>query len=506
VDNGLVESAGFQVSPDWGRLFENLVAIELKKKASQDKSEIYFWKSKEQEEVDFVIKKGPAVFQLIQACLDLSNPATKNREIRALIKAGKALRCDNLLILTNDMEKEEVRSMVLEESKRLDGRGLKEIRPIACEIGLLPRAHGSALFTRGQTQALGVVTLGTKADEQIIDALEGESSKKYLLHYNFPPFCTGEVKPIRGVSRREVGHGNLAERALKPVIPLDSEFPYTIRIVSEVLESNGSSSMATVCSGSMALMDAGIPVARAVAGIAMGLIKSDDEVAILSDILGDEDHLGDMDFKVAGTAQGITAVQMDIKIQGISKDIMSEALVQAREGRSHIRSKMEEVISGPRKEMSPWAPKIIEFYIATDKIGAVIGPGGKTIRHIIEKTGVDIDIDDDGKVVVASPDVKAVEEAKTMINALIEEPEIGKAYKGLVKRVKDFGAFVEFLPGKEGMVHISELDIARTNKVTDVVKEGDTIDVVVIKMAPDGKIGLSRKEYLRRQQKQEHQH
>jgi polyribonucleotide nucleotidyltransferase len=300
-----------------------------------------------------------------------------------------------------------------------------------------------------------------------------------------------------------VGHGNLAERALKPVIPLDSEFPYTIRIVSEVLESNGSSSMATVCSGSMALMDAGIPGCRTVAGIAMGLIKSDDKVAILSDILGDEDHLGDMDFKVAGTSRGITAVQMDIKIQGISKEIMSEALAQAKEGRSHIMAKMEEVIGQPRAEMSPWAPKILEFFIARDKIGAVIGPGGKTIRHIIEETGVDIDIDDDGRVVVASPDVKAAEKAKDMVHALVEEPEMGKAYKGLVKRVKDFGAFVEFLPGKEGMVHISELDIARTNKVTDIVREGDTIDVIVIKMAPDGKIALSRKEYLRRQQKKE---
>ncbi len=405
--------------------------------------------------------------------------------------------------ILHDMEKKEVRAMILNESKRLDGRGLKDIRDITSEIGLLPRAHGSALFTRGQTQSLGVVTLGTKADEQIVDALEGESKKKYLLHYNFPPFSTGEAKPIRGVSRREVGHGNLAERALKPVIPLNGEFPYTIRIVSEVLESNGSSSMATVCSGSMAMMDAGIPVAGTVAGIAMGLIKEDDKVAILSDILGDEDHLGDMDFKVAGTAKGITAVQMDIKIQGISKEIMSEALAQAKDGRTHIMSKMEEVINEPRTEMSRWAPKIIEFFIATDKIGAVIGPGGKTIRHIIEETGVDIDIDDDGKVVVASPDVNAVEAAHKMINALIEEPEIGKAYKGKVKRVKDFGAFVEFLPGKEGMVHISELDIARTNKVSDVVKEGDMIDIVIKRIQPDGKIALSRKDFLLREQKGE---
>ena len=372
--------------------------------------------------------------------------------------------------ILHDLEKKEVRSMMLEKKKRLDGRGYTDIRPITCEINLLPRAHGSALFTRGQTQALGVTTLGTKADEQIIDALEGESSKKYTLHYNFPPFCTGEAKPIRGVSRREIGHGNLAERALKPILPINDSFPYTIRIVSEVLESNGSSSMATVCAGSLSLMDAGIPVKSAVAGIAMGLIKEDDSIAILSDILGDEDHLGDMDFKVAGTDKGITAVQMDIKISGISRDIMASALDQAREGRIFILGKMNETIDAPRPEISRWAPRIIEWYIPIDKIGGIIGPGGKTIRSIIEKTGVVIDINDDGKVTVASPDVNAVEEAEAIIKSMIEEPEVGKAYKGTVKRVKDFGCFVEFMPGKEGMVHISELELARTNKVSDVVK------------------------------------
>jgi len=409
--------------------------------------------------------------------------------------------------ILHDLEKDEVRAMIINENKRLDGRGLTDIRPIDCEISLLPRTHGSALFTRGQTQALGVVTLGTKSDEQRIDALEGESFKRYLLHYNFPPFCTGEAKPIRGVSRREIGHGNLAERALKPVIPQNGEFPYTIRIVSEVLESNGSSSMATVCAGSMALMDAGVPTKSAVAGIAMGLIKEGDDIAILSDILGDEDHLGDMDFKVAGTEKGITAVQMDIKIDGISQEIMSRALQQAKEGRQHIMAKMNAAISQPKAEISPWAPRIMEIFVPVDKIGAIIGPGGKTIRGIIEKAGddVDINIEEDGKVTIASPDVDSAEVARKMVEALIEEPEIGKAYKGIVKRVKDFGAFVEFMPGKEGMVHISELDVKRTNKVTDVVNEGDEIDVIVIRKDREGKIALSRKAFLRKNDGKEHQ-
>jgi polyribonucleotide nucleotidyltransferase len=407
----------------------------------------------------------------------------------------------NIKKILHDIEKNEIRSMVLDDNVRLDGRGLKDIRPISCEVGLLPRAHGSALFTRGQTQALGVVTLGTKSDEQIIDAIEGESRKKYLLHYNFPPFCTGEAKPIRGVSRREIGHGNLAERALEPVLPANGEFPYTIRIVSEVLESNGSSSMATVCAGSLSLMDAGVPVRETVAGIAMGLIKEDEKIAILSDILGDEDHLGDMDFKVAGTSKGITAVQMDIKIDGISQEIMAEALQQAKEGRAHILGIMEELIDAPRPEISEWAPRIIEWNIPVNKIGTVIGPGGKMIRSIVEQTGVDINIDDDGKVTVASPDVKAAESACDIIKSLLEEPESGKAYKGIVKRVKDFGCFVEFMPGKEGMVHISELELNRTNKVTDVVKEGDEIDVIVKNVGHDGKISLSRKAFLLQQQK-----
>jgi polyribonucleotide nucleotidyltransferase len=402
--------------------------------------------------------------------------------------------------ILHDIEKEKMRRMVLNEEKRLDGRGLTDIRAIDCEISALPRAHGSALFTRGQTQSLGALTLGAKTDEQIIDSIEGESRKKYTLHYNFPPFCTGEAKPLRGVSRREVGHGNLAERALKPVLP-KKDFPYTIRIVSEVLESNGSSSMASVCAGSLSLMDGGVPVSGTVAGIAMGLIKEDEKVAILSDILGDEDHLGDMDFKVAGTAKGITAVQMDIKIDGISEEIMQNALAQAKEGRQHIMSKMEEVISAPKPELSKWAPRIFSHHIPVDKIGTIIGPGGKTIRSITEEHGVQIDIDETGQVLIFSADSEAANKALEIVKGLVAEPEIGKSYHGKVTGVKDFGCFVEFMPGKEGMCHISELELTRTNKVSDVVKEGDEIDVVV-KGVKDGKVALSRREFLKRQEKE----
>jgi len=405
--------------------------------------------------------------------------------------------------IIHDIEKAEVRKMILDENVRLDGRGLKDIRDITCEVGVLARTHGSALFTRGQTQSLGVVTLGSKSDEQIVDVPEGETRKNYMLHYNFPPFCTGEAKPIRGTSRREIGHGNLAERAIQPVLPED--FPYTIRVVSEVLESNGSSSMATVCSGSLSLMDAGVPVSGAVAGIAMGLIKDGDKVAILSDILGDEDHLGDMDFKVAGTAKGITAVQMDIKIDGISSEIMANAMEQAREGRMHIMGIMNETISAGRDELNAYAPKIHKIKISPDKIGTVIGPGGKMIRSIVDETGVQIDIDEDGTVMIAAPDGPSAEKAISIVEKLTEEAVAGKAYKGVVKRIRDFGAFVEILPGKDGMVHISELAIERTNKVTDVLKEGDTVDVIVKSIAPDGKIALSIKMFLLKQQKEQTQ-
>jgi polyribonucleotide nucleotidyltransferase len=403
--------------------------------------------------------------------------------------------------LLEDIEKREVRSMILNQGVRLDGRGMDDIRDVTCEISFLPRTHGSALFTRGQTQSLGTTTLGTKVDEQIIDALEGDSTKSYMLHYNFPGFSVGEAKPFRGTSRREVGHGDLAERSLMPVLPAEDGFPYTIRIVSEILESNGSSSMATVCSGSLSLMDAGVPVKCHVAGIAMGLIKEESEVRILTDILGDEDYLGDMDFKVAGTRGGITAFQMDIKISGLTFEIMTEALEKARAARYKILDTMEQTIDRPRADISPYAPRILSLMIPVDKIGAVIGPGGKVIRGIIEQTGAKIDIDDSGLVIIASTDVNAAEEAQKMVQALVEEPEVGKEYHAVVKKIMDFGAFAEFLPGKEGLIHISELDERRVAKVTDVVNLGDAVDVVLKKIDREGRYNLSRKDYLYRYRK-----
>lgn len=404
----------------------------------------------------------------------------------------------------HDLEKDEVRRMIIEKNIRLDGRGMDDIRPITCEVGLLPRTHGSALFTRGQTQSLGTVTLGTKVDEQMVDNLEGESFKRYMLHYNFPPFSTGEVKPFRAPGRREIGHGHLAERALKFIIPSESEFPYTIRIVSDILESNGSSSMATVCSGSLALMDAGVPVRCHVAGIAMGLIKEEDEVRILTDILGDEDHLGDMDFKVAGTTNGITAIQMDIKIKGLSFEILSEALQKARNARLKILEIMNQTISAPRKDLSPYAPRIATITIPIEKIGLVIGPSGRTIKGIIEQTGVKIDIEDTtGYTIISSPSQDNVNKARRMIELLIEEPKVGEIYDGEVKRIMNFGAFVEFLPGREGMVHISELDVKRVANVNDIVKVGDKIRVQLKQIDKEGRYNLSRKAVLQKENRKE---
>jgi polyribonucleotide nucleotidyltransferase len=398
--------------------------------------------------------------------------------------------------IMHDIEKNIMRKMVLTENKRLDGRNPDQIRDISIEVGILPRAHGSALFTRGQTQALAATTLGTKIDEQRIEELEGEYRKTYMLHYNFPSFSTGEVKPNRGVSRREVGHGNLAERALKPTLPGDKIFPYTLRIVSDVLESNGSSSMATVCAGSLSLMDAGVPIKEPVAGIAMGLIKEGESVVILTDILGDEDHLGDMDFKVAGTRNGITAFQMDIKITGISTAIMRDALDRAKIARYHVLDKMIAVIDRPRPELSRYAPRILSIKIPVDSIGKVIGPGGKNIREIIERTGAAIDISDDGTVIVASVDPNAGEMAASIIRDMTADVEIGAVYSGRVKRIMKFGAFVEILPGKEGLVHISELDHKRVNRVEDVVRIGDEVKVKVIKVDNEGRVDLSRKVLL----------
>lgn len=395
-----------------------------------------------------------------------------------------------------ELKRNYFRQLIIKERRRIDGRGLKEVRPITCEVEVLPRTHGSALFTRGETQALVVTTLGTTSDEQKIDALIGEHFKKFMLHYNFPPFSTGEVKFLRGPSRREIGHGALAERALLPVLPKEEEFPYTIRIVSEVLESNGSTSMATVCGGSLSLMDAGVPIAAPVAGIAMGLIKEGDQVRVLSDILGDEDHLGDMDFKVAGTREGITALQMDIKIAGVTREVMREALYQAKEGRIGILEVMDATISEPRREISGHAPRIITLKVKPEKIREIIGPGGKVIRGIVEETGVKMDVEDDGTVTIASSDEAATRKAVEMVQRITAEAEIGKIYRGTVRKIVDFGAFVEILPGTDGLVHISQLAPERVRRVADVLKEGDEVLVKVLEIDRQGKIKLSRKEAL----------
>ena len=395
-----------------------------------------------------------------------------------------------------ELKRNVFRGLVIHQERRIDGRSLRDIRPITCEVEVLPRTHGSALFTRGETQALVVTTLGTTSDEQRVDALIGEHFKKFMLHYNFPPFSVGEVKFLRGPGRREIGHGNLAERALVPVLPAEEGFPYTIRIVSEILESNGSTSMATVCGGSLSLMDAGVPVTAPVAGIAMGLIKEGEHVRVLSDILGDEDHLGDMDFKVAGTSDGVTSLQMDIKISGVNREVMDQALRQAKEGRLHILNIMNSVLAEPRSNVSGHAPRIITFKVKPDKIREIIGPGGKVIRGIIEATGVKIDVEDDGTVRIASVDEEASKKAIEMVQRIAAEAEVGKIYKGTVRKIVEFGAFVEILPGTDGLIHISQLAPERVRKVTDVLKEGDEVLVKVLEIDRQGKIRLSRKEAL----------
>ncbi len=400
--------------------------------------------------------------------------------------------------LLKQTEKTEMREMILSKGVRTDGRGLDEVRPITIELGLLPRAHGSAVFTRGQTQSLGVATLGTPNDEQRLESIDfpTEQTKSFMLHYNFPPFSTGEAKPVRGTSRREIGHGALAERALQAVLPAYEAFPYTIRVVSDVLESNGSSSMATVCSGSLAMMDAGVPLRAACAGVAMGLIKEGDRVAVLTDILGLEDALGDMDFKVAGTKDGVTSIQMDIKIEGLTVEIMREALQRAHRARLHILAEMEKAISVPRAELSKFAPRILTVKINPSKIGEVIGPKGKTIRGIQEATGATINVDDDGTVTISSPGGEGGERARKMIAAITEEPEVGRIYEGVVKSTTSFGAFVEILPGTEGLCHISELQEARTEKTEDVVNKGDVIPVKLLSIDEKGRLRLSRKAAL----------
>jgi len=403
--------------------------------------------------------------------------------------------------LLSNLKKKMMRDKIVVEKTRIDGRAFDEVRPITCEVGCLPRTHGSALFTRGETQAIVTATLGSEGDEQRIETLAGMSFKQFMLHYNFPPFCVGEVRFMRGPSRRDIGHGALAERGISAVLPSAEKFPYTMRVVSDVLESNGSSSMATVCGASLALMDGGVPIKSPVSGIAMGLIHEGDEVVILSDILGDEDHLGDMDFKVVGTSEGITSLQMDIKISGVTREIMSRALKQAKKGRMHILDKMHEAIAEPRADIAPHAPKFFTVKINPEKIRDIIGPGGKIIKGLSTEFDAKIEVDDDGNVKVFTPSGDVAQKLMERIEEITQEAKVGKIYKGIVKTIKDFGAFVEILPGTDGLVHISELDEKRVAKVTDILKEGDEVTVKVLEIDSRGKIRLSRKAVLAEENK-----
>ncbi len=444
--------------------------------------------------------------ELVGTVLTKKERSKKNKELNESVLEALAEKYPEqekvIKEILHDIEKELMRKQILEQGKRLDGRGTTDIRPITIETGILARTHGSALFTRGETQSLTTLTLGTKADEQIIDGLLEEYTKRFILHYNFPPFSVGETGRFSGPGRREIGHGNLAERALKNIIPPEKDFAYSLRLNSDILESNGSSSMATVCAGSLALMDGGVPVSKAISGIAMGLIKEGEQYAILSDISGNEDHLGDMDFKVAGSAEGITAIQMDIKIQGISFEIMEKALAQAKEGRLHILEKMNAVLSKPKEAISVYAPKQLAFKINQDKIGAVIGPAGKVIQGIQKDYGVEVYIDEDGTVHVSGPHLEKVNEARDYIIGLTAEPEIGMVYEGKVVKITDYGAFIEFLPGVQGLLHISQIDNSRVNKVTDFLKEGEKVGVKLIRIE-NGKYSLSRKAVLEEEQKKE---
>ncbi len=438
--------------------------------------------------------------EIVYSVLAKDERSGKNKELNKSVQEALAEkypeREKEIGSILHDLEKDLMRNRILEDGIRLDGRNTTEVRPITVELGVLARVHGSALFTRGETQSLTSLTLGSKSDEQTVDGLSEEYSKKFMLHYNFPPFSVGEVGRMTGVGRREIGHGNLAERSLKSMIPAEENFPYTVRLISDILESNGSSSMATVCAGSLSMMDAGVPIKKAVAGIAMGLIKEGDKFAILTDILGNEDHLGDMDFKVAGTSDGITGFQMDIKIQGISFEIMEKALLQAKEGRMHILGIMNEAISTPREQLSSYAPRLITMKVETDQIGLIIGPGGKTIQGMQRLFGVDINIADDGTITIASPNKEGAAKCKAHIKALTATPEVGEIYDGVVTKIMDFGAFVEILPGKEGLLHISQIDNKRVEKVSDYLKQGDQVRVKLLKVE-NGKYSLSRKELLK---------
>lgn len=463
------------------------------------------WELKEKE-IDPELNKevlelaGEKFKDIVHSVLTKEERALKNKQLQEEVSAALDDRFPEqekvIASILHDLEKELMRERILTEGIRLDGRNTTQVRPITIELGILPRTHGSALFTRGETQSLTTVTLGTKNDEQIIDGLREEYTKRFMLHYNFPPFSVGEVGRMTGVGRREIGHGNLAERALKIVFPGEEIFPYTVRVISDILESNGSSSMATVCAGSLAMMDAGIQISKSVAGIAMGLVKEGNRYAILSDILGNEDHLGDMDFKVAGTADGITAFQMDIKIKGISFEIMEKALQQAREGRLHILAIMNQAIEKPREQLSEFAPRLISMKVEQDQIGLIIGPGGKTIQGMQRLFGVEINIEEDGTVNIASPNKENAVKCKEYIKKMTATPEIGEVYEGVVTRLMDFGAFVEILPGKEGLLHISQIDNKRVEKVSDYFKAGDKVTVKLIKIE-NGKLSLSRKELLK---------
>ncbi|NWG29241.1 MAG: polyribonucleotide nucleotidyltransferase [Ignavibacteriaceae bacterium] len=463
------------------------------------------WELKDKE-IDPELKKevlelaGEKFKDIVHSVLTKEERSLRNKQLQEDVTAALAERFPEqekvIASILHDLEKELMRERILTEGIRLDGRNTTQVRPITIELGILPRTHGSALFTRGETQSLTTVTLGTKNDEQIIDGLREEYTKRFMLHYNFPPFSVGEVGRMTGVGRREIGHGNLAERALKMVFPGEEIFPYTVRVISDILESNGSSSMATVCAGSLAMMDAGIGISKGVAGIAMGLVKEGDRYAILSDILGNEDHLGDMDFKVAGTADGITAFQMDIKIKGISFEIMEKALQQAREGRLHILGIMNQAIEKPREQLSEFAPRLISMKVEQDQIGLIIGPGGKTIQGMQRLFGVEINIEEDGTVNIASPNKENAVKCKEYIKKMTATPEIGEVYEGVVTRLMDFGAFVEILPGKEGLLHISQIDNKRVEKVSDYFKTGDKVTVKLIKIE-NGKLSLSRKELLK---------
>jgi len=438
--------------------------------------------------------------EIVYSILAKEERSQKNKELVESVQTSLAEKYPEqekvIGEILHDLEKDLMRERILTEGIRLDGRNTTQIRPITIETAVLPRTHGSALFTRGETQSLTTVTLGTKNDEQSVEGLLEEYSKKFMLHYNFPPFSVGEVGRMTGVGRREIGHGNLAERGLRIVFPQEKDFPYTVRVISDILESNGSSSMATVCAGSLALMDAGVPMSKAVAGIAMGLVKEGDRYAVLSDILGNEDHLGDMDFKVAGTQDGITAFQMDIKIKGVSFEIMEKALHQAKEGRMHILGIMNEALSSPRESLSPFAPRLLTMQVETDQIGLIIGPGGKTIQGMQRLFGVDINIDDDGTISIASPNKENATKCKEYIKKLTATPEVGEVYDGVVTKIMDFGAFVEILPGKEGLLHISQIDNKRVEKVSDYFKQGDKVTVKLLKVE-NGKFSLSRKELLK---------